>query len=115
LTFFSRPSGRDGDDVADDVAADVAAEISRALNTDGGGDGALPPLRALSRYSNRSPPPLAAFATFAFSTSTSVALVATSPPSVQVSSGDWTIFVASLNITPNVPSERTYPSPYLDV
>ena len=106
FTFFSNPGGHGVD--ARKHTGGGATRLSLA---------SAPSRRlARSRYSSRSPGAPSWHARCAVVVSGDAAWLSFAPPSTSshaVSSADCVIFVASLNTTPKVPSESTYPSPYL--
>mmetsp|Transcript_3067 Transcript_3067/g.12124 ORF Transcript_3067/g.12124 Transcript_3067/m.12124 type:complete len:200 (-) Transcript_3067:306-905(-) len=106
FTFFSSPAGHGVD--ARKHAGGGATRLSLA---------SAPSRRlARSRYSSRSPGAPSWHARCAVVVSGDAAWLSFAPPSTSshaVSSADCVIFVASLNTTPKVPSDKTYPSPYL--
>ena len=104
FAFFSSPSGG-GEDAENAKGAgeeDDAAEEDASARPDDPSERLLP-ARWRARYSSRSPPPPppppppSPF----------------SPRASTLCEALCAIFVASLNMTPNVPSLRTYPRPYL--
>jgi hypothetical protein len=103
LVFFSRPTGG-GAEAENDTQAAVPStpfEFGSGFEPD--------PRRARSRYSSLSPA-----ASFVFSRGGWRREGDPDPaPFVSPPNAPWLILVASLNTTPNVPSDSRYPKPYL--